>query len=316
MNCPVCHESNTICLRVVYDDRYAYPGEFSVLKCTNCGHKFLQHIFTEEEIGNVYTNYYPRSSLKLDQYKPHSASSPFYSWFNGEKSSAYRWVPSNTTILDIGCGFGESLGYHTERGCDVYGIEADKNIKRVAEKFGYKVHVGVFESNLYEDEFFDYVTMDQVIEHVIDPAKLFRGVAKILKTDGHLIASTPNVEGWGAWVFGQRWINWHAPYHLHYFSKKSLEMLAENQGFKLDNVYTITSSEWLFYQWQHILMYPDNGDRSVFWNKIYQLPKWKKVLLRLIIKLHKWKMDHILTRIFDGIGYGDNKVYIFRKSTD
>jgi hypothetical protein len=33
-----------------------------------------------------------------------------------------------------------------------------------------------------------------------------------------VIIGTPNANGWGARVFGRYWINWHAPYHLHFFN--------------------------------------------------------------------------------------------------
>jgi len=178
-------------------------------------------------------------------------------------------------VLDLGCGFGESLGYHAARGCDVYGVEADENIRRVVEKFGYKVHVGLFDDRVYEPEFFDYVTMDQVIEHVTDPLLTLRGVARILKSGGKAILSTPNANGWGAKIFGRRWINWHAPYHLQFFSRDSMRIAAEQAGFEVTQVKTITNSEWLFYQWIHLVTYPKLGEPSWFWSpkKMVQLSR-------------------------------------------
>ncbi len=38
-------------------------------------------------------------------------------------------MPRNVRVLDIGCGFGESLGYYEARGCEAYGVEADENTR-------------------------------------------------------------------------------------------------------------------------------------------------------------------------------------------
>ncbi|MEZ0315962.1 MAG: class I SAM-dependent methyltransferase [Methylophilaceae bacterium] len=269
--------------------------------------------FTPEQLGHLYSSYYPRSSFNVEQYQPHTEVEGFRAWLNGYKSSTFRWVPRSVRVLDIGCGFGQSLGYHQARGCEVYGVEADENIRRVAEKFDYKVHVGLFDPAQYPDGFFDYVTMDQVIEHVTDPLSTFSGVAKILKSGGRLVLSTPNANGWGAKTFGRRWINWHTPYHLQFFSKRSIKLAAEQAGLSLLEVKTITNSEWIFYQWIHAGMFPAQGERSVFWAPNIKKTRLQSLMLRVLLIMHKTKINHLLTRVFDAIGLGDNYLMIFKK---
>lgn len=314
MNCPICKQQQIRVVMQSYDDRYGYPGMFELMRCSNCGHAFLDCELTPAQLGELYTNYYPRRTFDLAQYKPHAETSGMGAWFNGLNSSAFRKVPKNVRVLDVGCGFGQSLGYHTARGCDVYGVEADENISRVAEKFGYKVHVGLFDGSIYEAEFFDYVTMDQVIEHVTDPSSTLRGVARILKPGGTAILSTPNAGGWGARLFGRRWINWHAPYHVQFFSRRSMQLAAEQAGLVVAEVKTITNSEWLRYQWTHILMYPKPGEPSRFWtpnNLGRPLLEWR--ILRVLELMHSIKINHLLTRFFDSLGLGDNYVFVLKK---
>jgi SAM-dependent methyltransferase len=234
-------------------------------------------------------------------------------WFRGDQASPFRWVPRNVRVLDIGCGFGESLGYHQSRGCDVYGVEADENIRRVADRFGYKVHVGLFDPNVYEAEYFDYVTMSQVIEHVIDPLQTLSGIHRILKPGGVAILSTPYASGWGARVFGQHWINWHAPYHLQFFSVRSMRMAAEKAGLKLEKTMTITPSAWLLCQWMHLACYPSEGEASVFWTPGHSKGRNQYLAMRLLNVLHACKINHIFTRIFDMLNLGDNRLYFLRK---
>ncbi|MCK5537930.1 MAG: class I SAM-dependent methyltransferase [Bacteroidales bacterium] len=287
---------------------------FFLFQCASCKHKFIKHKFSSSDLRNLYTNYYPRSEFSVDDYKSLSYKKNFKSWFDGEERSAYTYVPKDVKILDIGCGFGQSLGYHKERGCDVYGVEADSNIEKVVEKYGFNVKVGLFDASNYKDDFFDYVTMDQVLEHTTNPIETMQGISKILKENGKLVISVPNSSGWGAKVFGKRWINWHAPYHLQHFSKKSINMMAEKANLDVVSFKTITSSEWLYYQWLSLISSPKLGDKSSFWSASKQEKSFgMKMVYKLLSILHRAKINHVITRFFDALGYGDNYIIVLKR---
>lgn len=311
--CPICESLSTSTYGERYDDRYGYQNAFRLLKCANCEHIFLHADFTTEQLRDLYSNYYPRKNFDIAQYQPHIEKTGLAAWLNGLKSSAFRWVPKNVRILDVGCGFGESLGYHSARGCDVYGVEADENIRRVVDKFGFKVHVGLFDEKVYESNFFDYVTMDQVFEHVQNPIEVLKDVARVLKPGGLAILSVPNAAGWGAKLFGRLWINWHAPYHLQFFSVHSMQLAAETTGFSLDKTITVTASDWLHYQWIHLLTYPNEGNPSEFWTQKGRFSLTQKIAIKILTMLHSSKVDHLITRIFDSLGMGDNRLFFLHR---
>lgn len=299
--------------RELYDDRYGYPGKFDLLRCEACGHVFLDVNLDEKKIADMYSNYYPRSDFSVEQYKPHVEYDGFGAWLNGARYATFRWVPKNVRVLDIGCGFGESLGYHQSRGCEVYGVETDDNIRRVADKFGYNVFVGLFDPALYEPNSFDYVTMSQVIEHVEDPVSTLEAIASILKPGGCAILSTPNLNGWGVGVFRQYWINWHAPYHLHFFTEKTMRDIADKSGMKLEKVETVTPSQWLYDQLVHLVTCPPQGVKSAYWAYGNHGTSVQRVALSVFWLMHKVKITHLITRCFDALGVGDNKIYFLRK---
>ncbi|VFQ47298.1 class I SAM-dependent methyltransferase [Desulfoluna butyratoxydans] len=313
MKCPICKSSHSVPSFNLWDDRYGYPGKFKLRRCRICGHVFLESSFSPDQLARLYTDYYPRSALDADEYCPHIEKKKRDCWLNGEYASAFRWVPKDVRILDIGCGFGESLGYHASRGCDVYGVEADENIRRVAEKQGFRVHVGVFDPTIYEPNFFDYITMDQVMEHMTDPIETLRRAARILKPKGQIIITVPNSQGWGARIFSQRWINWHTPYHQHFFSKESMGMTARKAGLEILKVKSITNSHWLSFQWHHLLFYPKYTVASDFWSpNCGPVPK-KRYWRALLALTHITKINHMITRLFDALGYGDNHLFILEK---
>ena len=316
--CPICKNSQLTDSVRLYDDRYGYPGFFDLMRCVDCGHAFLRNNFTPDQLTDLYSNYYPRSDFDVDQYRPYHTSGGFSAWLDGAASPAFRWVPRNVRVLDVGCGFGQSLGYLESRGCDVYGVEADENISRVAEKFGFKVHVGLFDPDIYEPEFFDYVTMNQVVEHVTDPLAVLKGVSRILKPGGRVVLTMPNANGVSARLFGKKWVNWHAPYHLQFFSRKSMQIASKKANLEVVRFRTITASAWLHYQWLHLATYPSLGVPSVFWSEWacgknpeagMRVKVWKKVLNLM----HTIKINHVLTRLFDALEVGDSYLFILEK---
>lgn len=269
--------------------------------------------FTEAGLRTLYTDYYPRGILKLDEFCPYAEVHGLGAWLEGERASAFRWVPRGVRVLDVGCGFGETLAYHVARGCEAHGIDADENLLRVAERFGLNARAGLFRADDYEPESFDYVTLDQVIEHSDDPKSLLRDVSTVLRPGGTAIIATPNSNGYGPRLFGRRWINWHVPYHLQQFSRRSLSALAEGSGLRLVSLRTLTNSRWLHYQWLHLCTYPRPGVPSAFWDPQRSPNVISASSRRLGEVLYRAKVFHIVTRMADFSGLGDNYLCVLQK---
>jgi SAM-dependent methyltransferase len=312
--CPLCNGVVIPYLKL-YDDRFGFPGKFHLVECQTCDHKFIQEELEPEVMNKLYTSYYPRSKFNSERFVPHKVRGKFASWLNGAMSSAFRWIPEKIRVLDIGCGFGESVAYHLARGCDAYGVEADENVRRIAEKYSFNIHIGSFDPNVFDPGFFDYVSMDQVIEHIADPILVLRGVGHVLKDGGYCVLSTPNANGWGSKFFKKKWLNWHVPYHQHFFSKKSINLLAEKSGFFVQHIETITRSEWLTYQLMHLWDFPKEGHASPFWapHRTKQT-SFGKIFRKLVLASRYTLVGHAVTRFFDSAGMGDNFLIVLRKS--
>ena len=155
--CPICQSEKTKFLFEGWDLVFGYPDSAFVYACKVCEHVFVAGTLTPEQLTDMYTNYYPRAAFNVDDYEPYKEKSGFFYWLDGEEGHAYRHVPKNVRVLDIGCGYCETLGYHKARGCDVYGVEADENAQKIAERYGFNIHIGLFDPANYEPNSFDYV---------------------------------------------------------------------------------------------------------------------------------------------------------------
>src|SRR3954470_17267694 len=86
--CPICGGTVHLVYDDLFDDRYGYPGRHSLLGCRRCGHKVLATSFTEPELVNLYTRYYPRGELELARFRPKVELRGFGPWLEGERASA------------------------------------------------------------------------------------------------------------------------------------------------------------------------------------------------------------------------------------
>ncbi len=104
---------------------------------------------------------------------------------------------SGKTLLDIGCGLGESSVYFALRGAKVTATDLSPGMvataEKLAERFGTKVTgvVSAAESLNVPDGTFDFVYIANTIHHVTDRAALLELVRKALKPGGMFFSIDP-----------------------------------------------------------------------------------------------------------------------------
>lgn len=288
--CPICTAPDPSADRTLYDDRFAHPGAWTLLACAACDHRWLDFHPDAATTAQLYADYYPRTAGTPTA--PH-------------RSSAAAWVAGNLRVLDIGCGTGDALVHHRARGCTVRGVEADPNAAAIARARGLDIDAA-FEPARHGA--YDVVTLDQVIEHLVDPIATLRGIHTMLRPGGIVVLATPNATSAVARLAGARWIHWHAPYHLHFFTRTSLAHAAERAGLAIVDIRTITQPDWLSYQWIHALTRPRAGARSRLWDPTARDPR-----IRALRALRFLGGEALVSRVLDRVGRGDNFVARLRK---
>lgn len=141
-------------------------------------------------------------------------------------------------FLDVGCSSGQYMYWASKRGFFCAGVEINKRTADIAVANGFKVFNGFLEDAKFEKESFDVVFVGDVIEHVPDPRTLMRTCVSLLKKDGILVISTPNVDCFWSHLtlklyqwFGIPWSSATPPHHVSQFSFYSLNLLLKEQNF-------------------------------------------------------------------------------------
>jgi 2-polyprenyl-3-methyl-5-hydroxy-6-metoxy-1,4-benzoquinol methylase len=122
---------------------------------------------------------------------------------NSAYGSSVRWdiidlIPRGPhKILDIGCGAGRTVTKLRELGKarEILGIEINENATHWPHGLD-KLYIGDVETMEvpYSEKRFDYILFGDVLEHLIDPGNVLSTYASLLKDDGYIIASVPNVK--------------------------------------------------------------------------------------------------------------------------
>jgi 2-polyprenyl-3-methyl-5-hydroxy-6-metoxy-1,4-benzoquinol methylase len=171
---------------------------------------------------HFYEKYYKdlETNSKKQQYE--------YLNFYNKIDQIERRIGKKGKILDVGCSFGFFLDAARQRGWAVAGVELSPYAAAYAtQRFGLSiVNKSILDAEFAENSF-DVITMWYVIEHLPDPKQVLRCLRNLLKEDGMLVVSTPNVKSYQAKFQGKKWRMWIPPEHVLYFSPETMKQLCK-----------------------------------------------------------------------------------------
>lgn len=142
-------------------------------------------------------------------------------------------------IIDIGSGSGDFLIHLKKKWkyAKLYGLEPSD---KMSEKF--KDKDVIIYKNVIEDfkpkKKFDLVTCFELFEHVYNPNIFIKSLNNILSKNGLLYLSTLNAKGFDIKYLREKSKSIYPPYHLNFFTIKSMKKILTLNGFK--NIKIIT----------------------------------------------------------------------------
>lgn len=162
-----------------------------------------------------------------------------------------KYLKSGKKILDLGCGDGIVFQHLLEMGTDVYAVDFSSEALKQTKKRGVK-NISQFDFNIdpfpYKSNFFDVVTWNDNAEHLVEPGFALEEIRRVLKSDGKVIITVPNMGYWWYRLYylikgnvigtdgirpdgyiNQPW-EWE---HIRFFNKYYLQKFLETYGFEI-----------------------------------------------------------------------------------
>jgi SAM-dependent methyltransferase len=117
-------------------------------------------------------------------------------------------VSPGDRLLDAGCGRYLEFSRELPSSVQVVGIDLAETLDTTNQQSPYAVR-GDLDHLPFPSEYFDLVISRSVIEHLRDPARVFREFYRILKPGGKVILSTPNKYDYVSLIAAITPYRWH-----------------------------------------------------------------------------------------------------------
>lgn len=234
-HCPVC-KNTSIQSAFSAKDHTVSKLMFVVYKCNDCEALFTQDIPSQDAIAAYYAS---------ENYISHSDTqkgfiNKLYHLIRKRTLNSKKKLISSETgmksgnILDVGCGTGAFLNTMQQADWKATGLEPDEATRLKAKLLH---HIEVLPSNeIYKlpAVTYDAITLWHVLEHVHELHEYTEQLKNILKVSGKLFIAVPNYTSYDSKFYKENWAAYDVPRHLYHFSPKSMNILMEMHGLKVE----------------------------------------------------------------------------------
>jgi SAM-dependent methyltransferase len=229
VRCPICNGSKfkKVLSKDMLDEVY------QLVKCKSCELVFFNPLPSQDKLNIYYNGEY---EVQIHQQKKVILKSEKIL-----KLLKGLGLKENSKIFELGSSHGFFLNEVQNNNFKPYGVELSKNACiNAKEKFGIEIENNLFDkSSYYEKEnYFDVCCMFDVLEHVTDPNPVLKGFKKILKKNGRVVFTVPNINSTEFKLFGKHWEWLSPPAHLYYYSPNTMKKLLEKYGFEVEIIKT------------------------------------------------------------------------------
>jgi 2-polyprenyl-3-methyl-5-hydroxy-6-metoxy-1,4-benzoquinol methylase len=169
----------------------------------------------------------------------------------------HRHAGTGRSLLDVGCGEGFLLRAAVTAGFTVTGIDlTDTGLRRWHPELADRLRIGdafsLLDAAVERGERFGVAVLQNVLEHVTDPAELLRRLHRLVDADGLLLVQVPN--DFSALqlralelglVSREFWVA--PPAHLHYFNTDTGPAFAAAHGFEVVDLFADFPIDWFLF---------------------------------------------------------------------
>jgi SAM-dependent methyltransferase len=228
--CPICGDASRKTVRC--PTALKREAVFNLTECPGCGASYFEPMPSAEQLADFYSGSY----YDFDRHSQEGKGMAF-------ARDLTRWRQSGR-FLDVGCATGFFInGIRRHSDWDVYGTDFGGDAVRFAsDELGLDVREGELVDAGFDDAYFDYIHVNNVLEHVRDPVGLLRECRRIIKADGRMYLSVPNGRNdsasLDAFFREEREPACSKDGHIYFFADTALRGMFRRTGFRVDRCAT------------------------------------------------------------------------------
>ena len=230
MHCKIClSPRQNLQFKNIGDYEYGTYRAVDYYRCEDCGLIYQDPLPEPENIAS----FYPRNYRNLQSLDQGLFALLKHLQFQAQ---ARRLIPSSEAadikILELGFGNGLLLRSLSKLGFkNLFGADLSNRASQELQELRIKIKDINVEEEFPFEENFDYIIMNNVVEHFLDPWKVLKTCKEHLNPGAKLVMITPNTGSLDLAIFGKFWAGFHAPRHTFLFNPKNLRQLAQDLGF-------------------------------------------------------------------------------------
>jgi 2-polyprenyl-3-methyl-5-hydroxy-6-metoxy-1,4-benzoquinol methylase len=243
-DCPICEKQRTLVKTQYQCTDYISQQTFALNQCEACG-----CYVTEIEQQSRQVDYYGKTYYNSARGKFSPLIEKIFRFSHKRNALMFYKQFHPDTVLEIGCGRGYLLRELKALGCQVHCLESNQAAEWILNNSEVAIS-SISDNNInnwpFSSDFFQLVIFWHVLEHLPDPSNALKEAARLLKKDGVVCISVPNVASYQARLKLSTWFHLDVPRHLFHFSQASLVELLEKQGYQIIKMTSGDATQNLF----------------------------------------------------------------------
>jgi 2-polyprenyl-3-methyl-5-hydroxy-6-metoxy-1,4-benzoquinol methylase len=210
--CPVCKSGKK--------KLFLTKFKINIFECQKCLSGFAE--FVPRNFDDLYNN---NDQFVQDQ-KDYANSRKYrIETFGKERLELLKKFKKNGNLLDIGCGNGWFLET-VKKYYNSHGLELNVPMAKFTSQH---LSINIFDNyKKIKKNFYDIITLFDVIEHVEKPFNYIKYIGRFLKKNGIILIFTPNKKSVGFLCMRENQNLVIPPYHVTYLQKDSFSFIPKN----------------------------------------------------------------------------------------
>ena len=223
------HKECIICGSKILKKLYSV-NLYNIVKCNECSFQFVADKISISELEEFYEN--DASEMDDLTYVESDNVTNLNNYYK-RLSKLINGKIQYGKILDVGCNAGYFLDCMD--GWERHGVElVSTQANKAKEKYGEKIFNGPFEKYNCKNNYFDVITLQDVLDHMADPIDCLERCKLLMRPNGLIVVKVHNISCLFSKLSGSKFYAICPPIHLGYFNKKSLAEAFKRVNFQID----------------------------------------------------------------------------------